>query len=442
MPARYLSLILCVLSASLLQAQNVASFDKSTFNFGPVEAWDNPPAVFTFTNTSQQGQYILAPRHSRHISLEYPKEKIEPGASATITVMFYTENTGTFEEKVEFYFSGSSSPYSVTVKGNIRSLATGALTACPDFSSSGRKEVTETLIEGIVIDKETREPIPNASVLFAYNHGVQADKNGEFKVKLLMGLYQFHIWSEGYKELVEPVGIKRFNDKLVFALEKPQQVQITLRDTLVNTHTVLADTIPVIPDDNPDFSYRQYKANNIVLLVDVSGSMKRDGKIDSLKSAMKKLVGLMRSVDHVSLIAFSSYTKDVFINYTGTDKDEMLKKVDSLSAKGTTNGVLGIANAYELASQRFIAGGNNIILVATDGMFSDAGGNDGGFKKMAADYLAKGIKLSVIGFGEDRQGGDRMKKIAQAGGGNYIPFSSSEMNALKLVAEIKSQSAR
>lgn len=436
-------LLLGIWLPATTNAQKTLQFNKTTVNFGTIRAWDNPPAVFEFTNTSTSTQFILAPRAGRKIFVDFPKDGIAPGDTGSIRVTYYTDMEGEFSEEISFYASGATAPTSLTIKGNIKSLATNALTECPDFSDKKGNEVTETQLEGLVIDKVTREPIEGAAVAISYDGGWVSDKKGEFSMKLLMGLYSFYVWKPGYKELVQPVGIKRFNDVIVFELEKADE-PVVERDTVPQPADTLVviPTDPEIPDENPDFSTRIYKANNIVLLVDVSGSMKREGKMDSLKSAMSQLAGLMRSIDHISLIAFSSYTREVFLNYTGENKTTMLAKIDSLLAKGTTNGVLGIENAYQLALNQFIADGNNLVIVATDGIFADASGGDNGFKNIASKYLDKGIKLSVIGFGADRDANERMQKIADAGGGNYIPFLSGESAAEKLTDEIRNQSRK
>jgi Mg-chelatase subunit ChlD len=422
---------------------------ETTYNYGTVKVWDNPPAIFTFENTSFDPLYILTPKAGRRVYVEYPRNRIESGEKGEIRVYFYTDQPGSFSEEILLYSSNSQEPIKLQVKGTIKALAENALTQCPDFTSTNRPVTSEYVVEGIVIDKVTRQPIPKSVVRFAGVDAIYTDRNGEFREKIPVGIYVSQAQAEGYRDLNLMVGIKPNMEKIVYELIRTDDQPLE-KDTTPETDTVpvIVETppvdtvIPVLPDETPEFTYREYKANNVVFLVDVSGSMKQFGRIDSLKGAMTQLAGILRSVDNLTLITFATATNEMIADVQGDQKERIIPVIQSLSAKGTTNGVLGIEKAFASALDDFIADGNNQVIVATDGAFNSPNYSENELLGMIRAYKDRGIKLSVIGFSKETKAVVNMKQLAAAGGGNYIQFGSDADVRRSLVEEIKSNSRR
>lgn len=421
---------------------------ETSYNFGIVKVWDNPPAIFTFENTSFDPMYILAPKMSKNVIVEYPRNRIESGEKGEIRVYYYTENTGNFAEEILLYSSTSNDPIKLNIKGQIKAMADNALTQCPEFNSNGEIKQQEYVIEGIVVDKITKIPISNAIVGFAGVEKIYTNSKGEFKQKIPVGLYISLARADGYRDLNLMVGVRKDMEKIVYEL-LPADIQPIEHDTIpvlvidtLKTDTQVVVVVDTIPDENPQFSTKEYKANNIVFLIDVSGSMNQKGKIDSLKTAMLYMAEELRSVDKITVITFATRTKQVLTNISGDKKDVIMPKINGLEAKGTTNGVLGLEKAFAEAIDQFIEGGNNQVIVVTDGMFN---GNDSDPRKVTdliKAYSARGVILSVVGFGSDKQAVQQMTKMATAGKGSFIPFESGESARPKLIEEIKSRSRK
>lgn len=440
MTAKVFCFLFGILLAPFIMAQRGIVFDEVTYDFGNIKSWDNPPAVFKFENTSFDPQYILAPKTSRKVSVDYPRNKIESGEKGEVRIFYYTNQPGPFSEEIMLYYSGSNTPVKLTIKGNIKSLADHALTQCPDFNQTTKTEVKDSWVEAKVINKITKEPIQ----LVLVNIGREkfySQKNGEVKVKLYPGVYGIYAQADGFHPFSEFVGIKKDMGTLVIEMT-PLDVPLEKDDIYVEEPVVKPDSIPVLPDEKPEFSYREYKANHVVLLLDVSGSMKQRGKIDSLKLAIRTLAENLRSVDRVTLITFASKTNEVLMNIPGDNKDLILPAIESLTAKGTTDGVLGIENAYQQAFTHFIQGGNNQVIVATDGIFNSPNYSESQLLLMIKSFRNKGIKLSVIGFGKEKNAISAMQKMSTEGGGNYISFSENNDVKRLLLEEIKKQSKR
>lgn len=418
---------------------------ETTYNFGTVKVWDNPPAIFTFENTSFDPLYILTPKTSRRVYVEYPRNRIESGEKGEIKVYFYTDQPGSFEEEILLYSSNTNEPVKLHIKGTIKALAENALTQCPDFTSNKNKVVPDYVVEGIVIDKNTRQPIPGAVVRFAGIDAIYTDRAGTFKEKIPVGIYITLAQAEGYRDLNMMVGVKKDLERIVYELipltDQPLEKD-TVKDSLPPIVNPPVDSIPALPEEKPEFTYRDYKANNLVLVVDVSGSMKQHGKIDSLKTAMVRLAGVLRSVDNVTLITFATSTNEVLTDVPGNQREQINGVISNLSARGTTNGVLGLEKAFASALEDFIADGNNQVIVATDGAFNSPGYSEGQLLGIIRAYKERGIILSVVGFGKETNSVTSMKKMAAAGGGSYIQFSGdSDANRL-LLEEIKIRSQR
>lgn len=433
----FLSLSFCFI---LGQAQRTILFNNYTYDFGTVKSWDNPPAVFRFENNAFDAQYILTPKTNRNVYVDYPRNKIESAEKGELRIFYYTTKTGSFEEDILIYVSGSQNPIKLKIKGNIKTLASHALTQCPDFNQTNKSEVKDNLVGVKFIDKITKEPI-NLVLTTIGRDKFYSQRNGELSIKLSPSIYGIYAQAEGYHPFSEYVGIKLDMGTLIIELT-PADQPLTNDSIYVEKTNTSIDSIPNIPDDNPAFSFREYKANHIVMLLDVSGSMKQRGKIDSLKLAIQTLINNFRSVDRVTIITFSSVTKEILLNALGDEKNRILSEINQLNAKGTTDGVLGIEKAYAEAINHFIDGGNNQVIVATDGMFNSPNFSESQLLLMIRSFKNKGIKLSVIGFGKDKNAIGAMQKMSTEGGGNFISFIERQKVQELLINEIKQQSKR
>lgn len=204
-----------------------------------------------------------------------------------------------------------------------------------------------------------------------------------------------------------------------------------------------AETTTVIQlEPEPEFSSEKYRANNVLLLLDVSGSMKDDDKMDKLKSSIRRLVMMLREVDVLTMIAYNSISWEVLPPTPVTDNQTIVTLVDSLHASGYTNGVKGMEAAYESLEKQLITGGNNQLIIATDGKFNSSKFSEKDAVQMVKDNSDKGIVLSIIGFGDDKEAGRLMKKLANMGQGSFLQVKDNEDPTELLAEEIKTRSLK
>ncbi len=160
-------------------------------------------------------------------------------------------------------------------------------------------------------------------------------------------------------------------------------------------------------------------ANNLVFLIDVSGSMSDYNKLPLLKKGFRLLVDEMREEDRVSIVVYAGAAGVVLPPTSGKEKGKILEALENLNAGGSTAGGEGIELAYNLAQKNIMFKGNNRIILATDGDFNVGISSDDELVKLIEEKRKTGIYLSVLGLGEGNLQSSKMEKLADNGNGNY-----------------------
>lgn len=164
---------------------------------------------------------------------------------------------------------------------------------------------------------------------------------------------------------------------------------------------------------------KQIPPSNLVFLLDVSGSMDQPNKLPLIKRSFKYLVENLRSVDKVAIVVYAGAAGVVLESTPGNMKETIIASIDKLQAGGSTAGGEGINLAYAIAKQSFIKGGNNRVILATDGDFNIGASSDAEMVRLIEEKRKDGIFLSVLGVGMGNYKDSKMEKIADAGNGNY-----------------------
>lgn len=160
-------------------------------------------------------------------------------------------------------------------------------------------------------------------------------------------------------------------------------------------------------------------ANNLVFLLDVSGSMNAPDKLPLLKRSFRLLVNELRPQDRVAVVVYAGAAGLVLPSTPGTDRETILDAIDRLQAGGSTAGGAGIRLAYKVAQEHFIRGGNNRVLLATDGDFNVGASSDAEMIRLIEEKRKDGTFLTVLGFGTGNLQDAKMEQIADHGNGNF-----------------------
>ncbi|MBD5141831.1 MAG: VWA domain-containing protein [Ruminococcus sp.] len=173
---------------------------------------------------------------------------------------------------------------------------------------------------------------------------------------------------------------------------------------------------------------------NLVFLIDVSGSMFSEDKLPLVQKSFTMLTENLGEDDRISIVTYAGEDKVVLGGTSGADKEKIIEAINSLEASGSTYGEAGINRAYELAEKYFINGGNNRVILATDGDLNVGLSSQEELTKLIEEKRETGVFLSVLGFGTGNLKDARMEALADSGNGNYA-YIDSELEAKKVLVE-------
>ena len=173
-----------------------------------------------------------------------------------------------------------------------------------------------------------------------------------------------------------------------------------------------------------DVDLEELPPSNLTFLIDVSGSMDSYDKLPLLKSAFGLLVETLGPRDTVSIVTYAGKSAIALDSARGSDKKKIMDVINGLKAGGSTAGEQGIQNAYRLAEKNFINGGNNRVILATDGDFNVGLSSVEALEQMISQKRDTGVYLSVLGVGTDNIKDNKMETLAKNGNGNYSYLDS------------------
>lgn len=159
--------------------------------------------------------------------------------------------------------------------------------------------------------------------------------------------------------------------------------------------------------------------SNLVFLIDVSGSMNVPSKLPLLKTAFRMLTDQLRPEDRVAMVVYAGAAGVVLESTPGSEKPQIKTALERLQAGGSTAGGAGIEMAYEIAGQHFQEGGNNRVILATDGDFNVGSSSNAAMERLIEEKRNSGIFLTVLGFGMGNYKDSKMEILANKGNGNY-----------------------
>jgi Ca-activated chloride channel family protein len=159
--------------------------------------------------------------------------------------------------------------------------------------------------------------------------------------------------------------------------------------------------------------------NNLVFLIDVSGSMNDPNKLPLLVRSFKLLVKQLKEDDRISMVVYAGSAGVVLDGATGAEPEKILSALDNLRAGGSTAGGEGIELAYNIAKEHYIKDGNNRVILATDGDFNVGIFDQSRLQRLIESKRDDGLYLSVLGFGTGNIKDNIMETLADKGNGNY-----------------------
>ncbi len=440
-------------------------FDKIDHDFGDIEAGNDRVVDIKFRNTTGSKVFLLRIKHGREIKSLVSSKTIMPDSLLVIRIKYNPTEKGKFKIKIPIYLSNSLEPFEFTIQGNVKVIDNSIGLDCPSFDN---KDIGGALIfdfTATVLDKETGEPIKDASITFVTNGTVsqieKTNRNGVVKTSALIGLYYFVIGANDYIGTEFPKYINKRNDSILVYLDKPETiiaeepivketeepVVVILEEPAIELEPEVEKPVVLTIKDSTPIKVGEpitetaetpvepvYKSNNIVFLLDVSTSMNKEGKLDLLKASLIEMVNGLRPEDRITLISYSTFSKVILDGASGEQKELLTKTIQAIKAQGVTAGGDGMKLAYKQAKRNYIEGGNNQVIMATDGKFNKGATN---IDKLVIKNFEKGIGITVLGIKNNPENAEEMQGIANLGGGNYLMIDNYQDSKQLLINEIK-----
>jgi Ca-activated chloride channel family protein len=189
----------------------------------------------------------------------------------------------------------------------------------------------------------------------------------------------------------------------------PWNSQNQLLFTSIKSKRVLLDSLP---------------PSNLVFLIDVSGSMDMPNRLPLLQAGFRSLVNNLRPKDSVAIVVYGGITGVMLNTTSGGEKEKIFRAIDSLSPGGATPGESGIKLAYSVARTHFVKGGNNRVILATDGDFNVGSKTDDELEELITAQTKSGIYLTCLGVGMGNYKDSKIQTLAQKGHGNFAYLDS------------------
>lgn len=169
----------------------------------------------------------------------------------------------------------------------------------------------------------------------------------------------------------------------------------------------------------PKLNLNNIPASNLVFLIDISGSMDQPNRLPLLQSAFKRLTENLREKDTISIVTYGGNVALALPPTSGAAKKQINNAIDSLTASGDTPGENAIRVAYNIAKQQFIPGGNNRVILATDGDFNVGQSSEKELEELIATYRQTGIYLTCLGVGMGNYKDSKLESLSKKGNGNF-----------------------
>ncbi len=175
--------------------------------------------------------------------------------------------------------------------------------------------------------------------------------------------------------------------------------------------------------------------SNLVFLIDVSGSMDMPNRLPLVQSAFKLLVENLRPIDSVTIVTYGGAVSLGLAPTSGSEKQKIIDAIEGLVPDGDTPGETAIKLAYKMAQRSFISGGNNRVILATDGDFNVGQTSEKNLEEMIAQYRQSGIYLTCLGVGMGNYKDSKLEALAKRGNGNFAYLDNEKEVEKVLVKE-------
>lgn len=458
--------------------------DQANINYGDLDAYSNRWVDVTLTNLDVRSTVVLRSSFPPDYTFRFSTKTLAPDSSLTLRVKANPRKEGFFKDEVEIWFTTMNAPLVLTFVGDVKEIDFSDNPACPSFREMPPGCCQGSNAEVLTVDAVTGAPLGKSRVRLVergrLRHTYQTDRKGQLTLEVPIAYYLVIADHEGYLPADSALYINRRTGRLTLALQPEPQPEREVLKLLAGPEQLPPSTLsttpaqpalqdvegelqsmpemdvpdpepkPVpVPEPTPEFdvavaedrfSEAAYAPNNIVFLIDVSASMKKQGRLELLRASMLQLSEVLRPGDKVSVVTYAVKPEIVLEPTSGEDKAAIQRVVTELEADGMTYGIRGFRAAYELARASSIRGGNNEVIVVSDGAFRVQ--DQEKIERLIAKSADAGIVTSMVGIRSIPGIYNKLEAMGEMGNGAFVPMTGFDQCKTVLIEEIKTRSRR
>jgi Ca-activated chloride channel homolog len=440
------SFLLSILLLLIIPTQAQLSVLPKRIDFGTITAETDRVVDILVSNSGGQRDFLLRATFSHEFDVRYTSKTLDADSNLTIRIKFNPRKKGKFQEVVELWFSSANQPLLLPITADVQYVNVNENNPCPDFSQRAAECCSQNLFLVTVIDKTSKDPIPQAKVRLEEQGYVQfslfTNKEGKVSQEVPIGFYELIAEKKGYHKNGLLGYINKRNNRFVIELERnaewkeietptPPTVVVEKKDTLLSS----------VPEEkNTTLLDPALKSNNVVFLLDVSSSMAQADKLELLKTALSELTRVLRPQDQLTLISYAGEAKTILPTTTGDQKELLERIIAELKANGVTSGSKGFTKAYAALKSAQIEGGNNQLIVITDGAFKVE--DELKIEKQVKKATRKTFTTSVVAIKSNSHAKEKLQALSSFGNGSFLLIESEEDAKETLIEELKKQAAK
>lgn len=417
-----------------------AEFQNNSLDLGRFSEAGSIRFKAIIKNSGTKPLVLLRADASKNIDVNVTRKSVLPNDTLEVTLVYHPLAAGPFKNTIQFVTNSITEADPFIFSGSIDKLLNDNLLHCVDFKPKAKGETAliemQALHRAFISDAINGKPLQQGEITYIDKQGnvstIQLNSsNGYLEHKTPVGYYALIVKSPGYEALLleQFISNRSTSQNYMLTPATSEKLVVAKSDGLSQP---ISDTL-----DNSI-----YKPNHIVFLIDVSGSMKEDNKLPLLKKAIGRLIDPLRSSDFISIITYADDVEILVSNAPGNKKTALREAINSLKADGITAGSAGLNKAYEILLHHYIVGGNNQILLATDGVFRLSASQRKSVEAQAKSE-EKPVVLSIVALGNDDAALNMLTNLGQKGNGNLIHLNdASEEKTELILQEIMSRSLR
>lgn len=417
-------------------------------HYGTLIKGSNRVVDLYIENKSNSKQALLRATFSHEFETLYTAREMAPGGNMVIRIKINPRLKGKFEEKVELWYSGLSAPIVVPITAEVLYVNVNEDKPCPTFGQEPAECCPSNAFLVEVVNARTNKPIQGATIKLT-EQGITQKKwttpaNGMVSQEVPIGFYTLEATCGGFKKDEITSYINKQNNRFTLRLEplnnepdKPLPPQPEPEPVVLQQDTLPA-VVPVV--ESTVLPESQFNANNIVFLLDISGSMGTDNRLLLMQTALRSMASAVRPVDQVALISYANEAKLLLPSTTGDHRQDIENTINTLEAKGTTAGAVAFKRAYKEINKHRLKSGNNQLVVITDGVFKPSDQVE--IEKLVKKATRKGVKTTVVAIDSNGMAMQKLILVSELGNGSFLPVQNEQDATHVLVEEIKKQSAK